>query len=69
MAVMNNTEPEAAVVAAFEHDVRTHKDGLPVDNGSAMEPIATRRQQSARKSSARGWCSRSWSALALRLRA
>lgn len=69
MAVMNNTEPQAADVAAFEHGLRTHKDGLPVDNSAATEPSATRRQQSARKSSARCQCSGSWSALALRLRA
>jgi zinc/manganese transport system substrate-binding protein len=50
MAVMNNTEPGASDVAAFENDLRTHKVRLLVYNSQATDPVATRMQQIARQS-------------------
>ena len=50
MAVMNNTEPGAADVAAFENDLRAHKVRLLVYNSQATDPIATRMQEIARQS-------------------
>ncbi|HEY1932670.1 MAG TPA: zinc ABC transporter substrate-binding protein [Acetobacteraceae bacterium] len=42
MAVMNNTEPGASDVAAFENDLRTRKVRLLVYNSQASDPIAAR---------------------------
>ena len=50
MAVMNNTEPGASDVAAFENDLRTHKVRLLVYNSQATDPIAARMQEIARQS-------------------
>ena len=50
MAVMNNTEPGASDVAAFENDLRTQKVRLLVYNSQATDPIAMRMQQIARQS-------------------
>lgn len=50
MAVMNNTEPGASDVAAFENDLRTQKVRLLVYNSQATDPIATRMQEIARQS-------------------
>lgn len=50
MAVMNNTEPGASDVAAFENDLRSHKVKLLVYNSQATDPIATRMQRIARQS-------------------
>lgn len=41
-AVMNDTEPTAADVAAFEADLRNHRVRLLVYNAQATEPIAAR---------------------------
>ena len=48
MAMMNNTEPGAADVAAFEHDLRTRQIALLVYNGQASSPIARRMKGIAR---------------------
>jgi zinc/manganese transport system substrate-binding protein len=50
MAVMNNTEPGASDVAAFENDLRTHQVRLLVYNSQASDPIATRMEKLARAS-------------------
>jgi zinc/manganese transport system substrate-binding protein len=50
MAVMNNTEPGASDVAAFQNDLRTHKVRLLVYNSQATDPIAMRMQEIARQS-------------------
>jgi zinc/manganese transport system substrate-binding protein len=42
MAVMNNTEPGASDVAAFENDLKTHQVRLLVYNSQASDPIAAR---------------------------
>jgi zinc/manganese transport system substrate-binding protein len=42
LAVMNNTEPSAAGVAAFEDDLKSHKVRLLVYNSQASDPVATR---------------------------
>ncbi|MBO0739286.1 MAG: zinc ABC transporter substrate-binding protein [Alphaproteobacteria bacterium] len=42
LAVMNNTEPSAADVAAFENDLKTHKVRLLVYNSQASDPVAAR---------------------------
>jgi zinc/manganese transport system substrate-binding protein len=42
MAVMNNTEPGASDVAAFENDLRAHKVSLLVYNSQTSDPIAAR---------------------------
>jgi zinc/manganese transport system substrate-binding protein len=42
LAVMNNTEPSASDVAAFESDLRTHRVKLLVFNSQATNPIADR---------------------------
>lgn len=48
LAVMNNTEPSAADVAAFERDLKRHVVGLMVYNAQASDPIAARMQRLAR---------------------
>ncbi len=42
LAVMNNTEPSASDVAAFERDLSTHRVRLMVYNSQASDPIASR---------------------------
>ena len=48
LSVMNNTEPSASDVAAFESDLRDHKVKLLVYNGQASDPTAERMQQIAK---------------------
>jgi zinc/manganese transport system substrate-binding protein len=48
MAVMNNTEPSAADVAAFERDLKRHVVGLMVYNAQASDPIAARMERLAK---------------------
>jgi zinc/manganese transport system substrate-binding protein len=50
LAVMNNTEPSASDVAAFENDLRTHQVKLLIYNSQATDPIADRMQKIARES-------------------
>ena len=50
MAVMNNTEPGASDVAAFENDLKTHHVKLLVYNSQATDPIATRMEKLAKAS-------------------
>lgn len=47
LAVMNNTEPSASDVAAFENDLRTHKVRMLVYNRQATGPIARRMKRIA----------------------
>jgi len=42
LAVMNNTEPSASDVAAFENDLKTHQVKLLIYNNQATDPIADR---------------------------
>jgi len=42
MAVMNNTEPGASDVAAFENDLTTHQVRLLIYNSQASDPISAR---------------------------
>ncbi len=42
LAVMNDTEPGASDVAAFENDLKAHRVRLLVYNSQAADPIATR---------------------------
>lgn len=48
LAVMNNTEPAASDVAAFENDLRTRAVRLLVYNSQASDPAAQRMQKLAR---------------------
>ena len=48
MAVMNNTEPSASDVAAFERDLTTHQVRLLVYNSQASDPLAGRMAKLAR---------------------
>ena len=50
IAVMNNTEPSASDVAAFESDLKTHKVKLLVYNSQASDPIAERMMKLAKAS-------------------
>jgi len=50
LAVMNNTEPSASDVAAFENDLKTHKVKLLVYNSQASDPIAERMMKLAKAS-------------------
>jgi len=50
LAVMNNTEPSASDVAAFENDLKTHQVRLLVYNSQASDPIAERMQKLAKAS-------------------
>jgi zinc/manganese transport system substrate-binding protein len=50
LAVMNNTEPSAADVAAFENGLRTHAVKLLVYNSQASDPLAARMERIARAS-------------------
>lgn len=47
IAIMNNTEPGAADVAAFEHDLRAREVALLVYNSQAGSPIAQRMERIA----------------------
>ncbi len=47
LAVMNNTEPSASDVAAFETDLRTHQVRLLVYNSQATDPVAARMRRIA----------------------
>jgi zinc/manganese transport system substrate-binding protein len=49
LAVMNNTEPSASDVAAFENDLRKHQVKLLVYNSQASDPTAERMQKIARE--------------------
>jgi zinc/manganese transport system substrate-binding protein len=49
-AVMNNTEPSAADVAAFEDDLKSHKVRLLVYNSQASDPIAAQMVRIAKAS-------------------
>ena len=42
LSVMNNTEPSASDIAAFENDLKTHQVKLLVYNSQASDPIAKR---------------------------
>jgi len=42
LAVMNNTEPSASDVAAFENDLRSRRVALLVYNAQASDPVAAR---------------------------
>lgn len=50
LAVMNNTEPSASDVAAFENDLKTHQVKLLVYNSQASDPIAERLMKLAKAS-------------------
>ncbi len=50
LAVMNNTEPSASDVAAFENDLKTHKVRMLVYNSQATDPIAQRMLKIANES-------------------
>jgi zinc/manganese transport system substrate-binding protein len=48
--VMNNTEPSASDVAAFENDLKTHQAKLLIYNSQATNPIAARMRKIAEAS-------------------
>jgi zinc/manganese transport system substrate-binding protein len=50
LAVMNNTEPSASDVAAFENDVKAHRVKLLVYNSQATDPVAARMRKIAEAS-------------------
>ncbi len=50
LAVMNNTEPSASDVAAFENDLKTHQVKLLIYNSQATDPIASRMEKLAKAS-------------------
>jgi zinc/manganese transport system substrate-binding protein len=50
LAVMNNTEPSASDVAAFENDLRGHQVKLLIYNGQASDPVAERMLKLAKAS-------------------
>ncbi len=50
LAVMNNTEPSASDVAAFENDLKTHQVRLLVYNSQASDPVARRMEKLAKAS-------------------
>jgi zinc/manganese transport system substrate-binding protein len=50
LAVMNNTEPSASDVAAFENDLKTHQVRVLIYNSQASDPIAERMQRLAKAS-------------------
>ena len=47
ISVMNNTEPSASDVAAFENDLKTHQVKLLIYNSQASDPIAERMKKIA----------------------
>jgi zinc/manganese transport system substrate-binding protein len=50
LAVMNNTEPSASEVAAFEDDLKQHKVKLLIYNSQASDPIAEHMMKLAKAS-------------------
>ncbi len=48
LAVMNNTEPSASEIAAFENDLKTRRVKLLIYNSQATDPIADRLQKIAK---------------------
>jgi len=50
LAVMNNTEPSASCVAAFETDLKTQKVRLLIYNSQASDPVADRMLKLAKQS-------------------
>jgi zinc/manganese transport system substrate-binding protein len=50
LAVMNNTEPSASDIAAFENDLKAHRVKLLIYNSQATDPIADRMVKIARAS-------------------
>ncbi len=50
LSVMNNTEPSASDIAAFEADLKTHQVKLLVYNSQASNPVAARMEKLARAS-------------------
>ena len=50
LAVMNNTEPSASDVAAFEQDLKTHQVKLLIYNSQASDPTADRMKELAKTS-------------------
>lgn len=48
IAVMNDTEPSASDIAAFENDLKTHKVRLLIYNSQASDPTAERMTKIAR---------------------
>ena len=50
LAVMNNTEPSASDVAAFEQDLKTHQVKLLIYNSQASDPTADRMKEIAQAS-------------------
>ena len=50
LSVMNNTEPSASDVAAFENDLKTHRVKLLVYNSQASDPVAERMVKLAKTS-------------------
>lgn len=50
LAVMNNTEPSASSIAAFEDDLRKHRVRLLLYNSQATDPIAERMETLAKAS-------------------
>jgi zinc/manganese transport system substrate-binding protein len=48
LSVMNNTEPSASDVAAFENDLKTHQVKLLIYNSQASDPIAARMEKIAK---------------------
>ncbi|MGO9005071.1 MAG: metal ABC transporter solute-binding protein, Zn/Mn family [Beijerinckiaceae bacterium] len=50
LAVMNNTEPSASDVAAFENDLKTQKVRMLVYNSQASDPVAERMMKLAKES-------------------
>ncbi len=48
LSVMNNTEPSASDVAAFENDLKTHQVKLLVYNSQASDPVAARMEKLAK---------------------
>lgn len=48
LSVMNDTEPSASDIAAFEDDLKTHKAKLLVYNSQASNPVAARMEKLAR---------------------
>ncbi len=50
LAVMNDTEPSASDIAAFESDLKTHKVKLLIYNSQASDPLADRMLKLAKAS-------------------
>ncbi len=50
LAVMNNTEPSASDVAAFENDLKTHQVKVLVYNSQASDPVAEKMEKLAKAS-------------------